>query len=173
MTKRFTGFLVLLFMFLNGSCNTSPVNPFLKRFKLEGFEQANTLAVYNKENIFDYINGEAEVYFPFGFQLLCVQSYRESNTGAQMIMEAYDMGTTDGAQGVFRRYSQERGSTVKGLGESAWTDNQIVLFQRGKYFLRVWPDPSLEPIMNPNLNDLLGLSRSLNVILKKFMSMKH
>ena len=83
------------------------------------------------------------------------------------------MDSTEGAQGIFSRYSHEGGTTIKGLGESAWTDNHIVLFQRGKYFFRVWPDPSLELKMKPNINDLRGMSRSLDVVMKKHMSMKH
>lgn len=165
--RRFTRILLLLTMLCIVSCNTSPGNPFLEGFKLEGFEQASALVVYNKDNIFGYLNGEAEVYLSLGFQLLYMVSFREREGGAQMIMEAYDMETPRGAKGVFGKYIHEAGAPIQGFGESAWTDNHIVLFQRGKYFLRVLPDPSLESETKPNKYNMVSLSQILDVTLEK------
>ena len=166
---RHEWYLLLLAVVWSVSCHMPPPNPFLKGVNFEGFEQASALVVYNKGTIFDYINGEAEVYLPFGFQLLYSQSYRERETGAQMIVDAYDMGTPGGAEGIFGRYTQEGRSEIQGLGESAWTDGHIVLFTRGRYFLRVWSDPSPEPEMKPGLEDLLELGRAMDRVLEKGM----
>ena len=164
--RLFTGFLFLLVMFGNGSCNATPEDSLWKGIRLDGFEKKSELSVYNKDNLFDYINGEAEIYFPFGFQFLYLQTYRGRETGAQMIMEAYDMGTPEGAKGIFGKYTQEGGAQIQGLGESAWTDNYIILFRYKRYFLRIWPDPSFEAEIKAGPKDLLSFSQALVVALK-------
>ena len=75
------------------------------------------------------------------------------------------MGTPQGAREIFKKYSQGPGKQVHGLGDSAWTDNHLVLSRRGKYFSRVWPDPAFGT-KEPELNDLLGLCRSQDSVLK-------
>jgi len=74
--------LPLTILFISG-CQDSLSNPFLKGLDIKGFEQASSLVIYNRNNIFDYINGEAEVYFPFGFQLLYSQIYKKRESELQ------------------------------------------------------------------------------------------
>ena len=153
---------VLLAVLWCAGCYLPHENAFLESFSLNGFEQATPLVVYNRANIFDYIDGEAEVYLPLGFQLLYNQSYQRQETDVLMTVDAYDMGTSKGARGVFSQYTGEGGSGIQGLGESAWTDSHILLFQRGKYFFRVWSDPSSEPETEPELKDMLDLGRAID-----------
>ena len=120
--------LLLLAMLFISSCQDPSSNPFLKGLSLKGFEQATPLVVYNSNNIFDYINGEAEVYFPFGFQILYTQIYKKNQTDIRILVDIYDMGTCLGAKGVFEKYTQECGSEINGLGDSGWTDKHRVLF---------------------------------------------
>ena len=141
---------------------------FQNGMNLKGFERAGPLAIYNAKNLFDYIDGEAEVYFPFGFQRLFNQSYRVMQTGALVVVDAYDMGTYEGAHGVYKRYTEEGGSGEE-VEESAWTDNYIILFRQGRYFLRIWPDPSPESKAQPSFEHMLELSRALDRELEKEM----
>lgn len=151
-------------LFISG-CQDSLSNPFLKGLELKGFEQATPLVVYNRNNIFDYINGEAEVYFPFGFQLLYSQIYKKNESDIRILVDVYDMGTYLGAKGVFEKYTQQGGSVIRGLGDSGWTDQYMVLFIHERYFFRVWPDPSSDPELMPTLKDLLDLSHSIDSVL--------
>ncbi len=65
---------------------------------MEGFEQLGPIKVYNENNIFDYLNGGAELYLASGFRLLYSQGYRNRDNGALMIVDAYDMSATGGAK---------------------------------------------------------------------------
>ena len=162
----YAGLLFLLGILITAGCYRHVVNPFLKGIRLEGFEQASALTVYNAHNIFYYMNGEAEVYLPLGFRLLYMQTYEKEETGARMIMEAYDMASPAGAHDIFERYSKKRGSKVDGIGESAWTDNYRVLFRRDRLFLRIWADPDPEVEAKPTIKDLIELSKSIDRVLK-------
>jgi hypothetical protein len=144
------------------TCHAPSERHILEGLDLEGFKQARPLVVYNKDNIFDYIDGEAEVYFPFGFELLYSLSYRNPETDAWMVVDAYDMGTSQGALGVFGRFTEEGGKEIQGIGEAAWTDDYVVLFRRASYFFRIWPDPSSDSAASPGLSDMFELSRQID-----------
>jgi len=162
--KWFPVFVVIFWMV---GCQMPIVNPFLRGLDLKRFEQVGPLVVYNRVNIFDYIDGEAEAYLPHGFQLLYQQSYQTTQSAARIVVDAYDMATSAGAKAVFQKYTEEGGSNLKGPGQSAWTDNHIVLFCRGKYFFRVFPDPSPESEPEPSLSEILELSHAVDHVISK------
>jgi len=155
-------FLVILW---SGGCCLSQINPFLKGFDLKGFEQASPMIVYNRTNLFDYINGEAEVYLPLGFQLLYSQRYRKQEDDSLIIVDVYDMATPEGAQDVFEKYIPKGGSAIQAIGASAWTDDYFVLFWRNNYFFRVWPDPAPISEKKPQLQDMIKLSQAIDSVL--------
>ncbi len=137
-------------------------NPFLHGLGLKQFVQRGPTEVYNRDNIFDYMNGEAETYLPLGFSLLYTERYRKPGTGKLILVEIYDMGSSNGARGVFDAYSRKGGRRVEGIGSAAWTDNLLILFWRDRYFFRVAPDPSAQTDTTPDLKDLFELSRNID-----------
>jgi hypothetical protein len=143
------------------SCSLPRPNSLLEGPKLNNFEQTGPLTVYNRVNLFDYMNGEAEAYLPLGFHLLYVSIYRTEKTDSRMVLEIYDMSTLDGAAGVLKNYSSEGGSSLSGLGDAAWADKGIVLFRQGKYFVRIFPDPSPENEVRPTMQEMLDLAREI------------
>ncbi|UCG66459.1 MAG: hypothetical protein JSW12_05395 [Deltaproteobacteria bacterium] len=149
------------------SCHLPIESPFLRGASLKGFEQKDPLIVYNRENIFDYLNGEAEVYLSFGFKRLYKQSYWKLESGGLVLVECYDMDSSEGARGVLEQYFAKQCSGISGLGESACTDTYIILFWRGRYFLRVAPDPFSDPELRPSLEVLFELSQALDKALKE------
>ena len=153
--------LCLLFL----SCSLPRSAPLLEGPKLNNFEQAGPLIIYNRANLFDYMNGEAEAYFPFGFRLLYVSVYSSEKTDSRMVLETYDMGTPEGAGGIFRKYSGEGGSPFPGIGDSAWMDKGIVLFRQGSHFVRIFPDPSPENEVRPTMQEMLDLAQEMVPIL--------
>ncbi len=153
--------LSLSFCFALLSCSLPRPNSLLEGPKLKNFEQAGPLTVYNRANLFDYMNGEAEAYLPFGFRLLYVNVFRTEKTDSSMVLEIYDMGTPDGAGAVLKKYSAEGGSSQSGIGEAAWADKGILLFRQGNYFVRIFPDPSPENEVRPTMQEMLDLAREI------------
>ncbi|HEX9910883.1 MAG TPA: DUF6599 family protein, partial [Desulfatiglandales bacterium] len=129
--------------------------------KLKGFEQAGPLTVYNRTNLFDYMNGEAEAYLPFGFRLLYASIFRNEKTDSRMVLEIYDMSTPEGAGGILKKYSSEGGSSLPGIGDAAWADKGIVLFRQRNYFVRIFPDPSPENEVRPTMLEMIDLARQI------------
>jgi hypothetical protein len=146
------------------SCSLPGPNSLLEGPKLNNFEQTGHLTVYNRANLFDYMNGEAEAYLPFGFHLLYVSIYRAEKTDSRMVLEIYDMSTLDGAAGILKEYASGGGSSLAGIGEGAWVDKGIVLFRQGKYFVRIFPDPSPENEVRPTPQEMLDLAQEMAAI---------
>jgi hypothetical protein len=157
------GLALLLALF---SCSLPISNALLESPKLKNFEQDGPLTVYNRTNLFDYMNGEAEAYLPFGFHLLCVSVYRSETTESRMVLEAYDMSTPEGATGILKKYSNEGGSSLSGIGDAAWADKGIVLFRQGHYFVRIFPDPSPENEVRPTMQEMLALAGAIGGLLR-------
>ena len=147
-------------------CAPQRENPLLESPTPAGFEQIGPVLVYNKTTLFDFMDGEAEVYFPFGFRLLYTQVYRSEKTDARMTVEIYDMATDKGSSEVFKHYWGEGGSALQGIGKSAWTDQWLLLFTRGPYFVRISPDPSKENRVKPTPEDKVALARAVDILLK-------
>ena len=149
------------FLTLLLSCSLPRPNPLLEGPKLRSFEQAGPLTIYNRANLFDYMNGEAEAYLPFGFRLLYLNIYRTEKTDSRMVLEIYDMSTPEGATGILKKYSSESGSSIPGIGEGAWSDKGIVLLRQGNYFVRIFADPSPENEVRPTMQEMLDLAREI------------
>jgi len=143
------------------ACSLPKSNPILEGPKLNGFKQAGPLTVYNRTNLFDYMNGEAEVYLPFGFHLLYVSIFRNEKTDSLMVLEIYDMSTPEGAGGILKKYSGEEDFSLPGIGDAAWADKGIVLFRQGDYFVRIFPDPSPENEVKPTMQEMIDLGREV------------
>jgi len=139
-------------------------NPFLHGLGLKQFVQRGPTEVYNRDNIFDYMDGEAEIYLPLGFSVLYTERYRKPGTDKLILVEVYDMGSSNGAGGVFEVYSRKGGRKIEGIGSAAWTDNSFILFWRNRYFFRIGPDPSAETYTPPDLKDLFELSCKIDQV---------
>jgi hypothetical protein len=163
---RIHAWIIILFVFATG-CGHSPKNPFLEGLPLKGFEQAGPLTVYNKTTLFDYVNGEAEVFLPLGFTLLYTQTYQRKETGVRTMVEVYDMRSREGATSVLKKFVQDGGSQSQDLGESRWMGNGVVLFQRGRYYVKMFSDPSPENEVKPTLPDLFSLGRLIDDLLRE------
>ncbi len=162
----YSSFLALLLVLATG-CSHPHKNPFLQGLPLREFEQSGPMVVYNKNNLFDYINGEAAVYLPLGFDLLYTCTYQKKEGGALIIADVYEMNTPDGARAVLKRFSQEGGGQIQNLGDSGWRDNSVVLFQRDRYYLKLFSDPSPDNEVKATLQDMLNLSRALDVLVRE------
>ena len=160
-------FVFLTFALSLFACSHSHTNIFIEGLTLKDFEQAGPLVVYNKINLYHYIDGEADVYLPFGFKLLYTQTYRHRQTGAQIMAEVYDMSTKDGAASVFSKFILEQGSLIPHLGETAWTGSGMVLLHRDQYYLKLYADPSPEHEVKPSPEELVGLSFVIDQAIKE------
>lgn len=89
---------------------------------------------YNKENIFDYINGAGEVYISYDFQNLMVYSYKKGKK--EIVVDIFEMKEPKYAYGLFT-HIRGNGEYIHSLGYGAEISESYLIFWKGKYFVSI------------------------------------
>ena len=94
-------------------------------------------ALYDRDTLSDRIDGEAELYFPYGFERMAAARYDSAkNPGAGMDVEIFRMGSLLDAFGMYANYRQNDARTLGFGAESSLSGSQLFLYQ-GRYFLQI------------------------------------
>jgi len=97
-------------------------------------EEAGSDAVYDRETIFDYMNGAGEVYLSFSYREMFVRRYA-GPTGEELTLEIYDMGSSSDAFGIFSRARQEDDI---GIGQGSEYRSGYLNFWKGRFFITAY-----------------------------------
>jgi hypothetical protein len=93
--------------------------------------------LYDRDTLSDRINGEAELYFPYGFDRMAAARYTsEKNSGAGIDVEIYRMGSLLDAFGMYANYRQKEGRSLSIAAESNLSGTQLFFYQ-GRHFVRI------------------------------------
>ncbi len=88
---------------------------------------------YNRETLFKYINGGAELYLTYGFLDVEVRRFNlKDNTDLEIVMDIYNMGNSEEAYGIF---SNEREDDDIGIGQDSEYGGGLLRLWKGKYFI--------------------------------------
>ncbi|MCK4225213.1 MAG: hypothetical protein KAX39_08525 [candidate division Zixibacteria bacterium] len=105
---------------------------------VEGWDKSETPELYNRKNLFDYINGGAELYLAYDFHQLLVQRYVpefEDSLGEKSItVEIWQMNSSADAYGIFS-FDQE-GDEIK-MGQGGVYSDGFLRFWKDKFFVRI------------------------------------
>lgn len=102
---------------------------------------------YDRDTLSERINGEAELYFPYGFDRMVAARYTpDKNSAAGMDVEIYRMGSLLDAFGMYANYRQKEGRAFPLGAGSNLSGSQLFLYQ-GRYFVHIQttgssPDPA-------------------------------
>ena len=90
--------------------------------------------LFEGQTLFRHINGGAELYHDYGFLALLVQDYKSGEK--EIRLEIYDMGSADGATGVFGE-NTEGLTTTKDFGVASSVDDYQIIFHQGQYYVSI------------------------------------
>jgi hypothetical protein len=103
----------------------------------DGWVMDDKVKLYNKDNLFDRINGEAELYFPYGFEALASARYVSvRNPQHSVEADVYKMGSLLDAFGIYANYRRAEDNNVK-VGAEGTIASSLLLFYQGRYFIRL------------------------------------
>ncbi|MCP4601937.1 MAG: hypothetical protein GY847_15720 [Proteobacteria bacterium] len=91
-------------------------------------------STYNPDNIWDAINGAAEIYVAYGFQELIVQEYEIENLVANL--EIFDQGAPINAFGVFSRERPPNGKPIEVGAQAVALEPYQCTMIKGQYYVR-------------------------------------
>ncbi len=93
--------------------------------------------IYDRETLSDRINGEAELYFPYGFDRMVAARYvSEKNTGVGIDVEIYRMGSHLDAFGIYANYRQKEGRSLDVGAASNFSASQLFLY-KANHFIHI------------------------------------
>jgi len=118
-----------------------------------GWKIAEGAELYSPETLFDYMDGEAELFFTYGFQELAVGRYIAAE-GEEIRVEVYRLAEPDDAYGLYTFYRQ--GEEVKVGIEGSLIPGRWVTFWQNRYYVRVSADRTTDDQV------LLGLARAIS-----------
>ncbi len=103
----------------------------------DGWVMDGKVTLYDKDSLFDRINGESELYFPYGFEKLAYARY-ESRKDPKIALDAdvYAMGSLLDAFGIFANY-RRKNSTGAAIGADGTISSSQMLFYQDRYLVRL------------------------------------
>lgn len=104
--------------------------------KVESWPFSESPQVYYPENLYEYIDGAAEIYLNYDFQQLAVGQYKKADSPASISVEIYDMGSSQNAFGI---YSAERFPEAQfvPVGSQGYQEEGSLNFIIGRYYIKL------------------------------------
>lgn len=140
-------FIVLSFFIVMVTCKpvfsaTIPVESLIPKEDISrGWTLIQGPDVYTERTLFEHINGQAELFFKYGFQKSAFAIYQSrGNQKDQIEVDIYDMGNVLHAFGMFSRFRNEDRSV--GIGLDSHLDHHSLTFYKGKYFIMLYATES-------------------------------
>lgn len=100
--------------------------------KAKDFEKSDKAKSFDRKNLYDYLDGGAELYLAYDFQQLIVQDYKSGE--ALITVEIYSMETPQDAFGLYSL--DQEGEDVQ-IGDRGAYGSGLLKFWEGNYFVRI------------------------------------
>jgi len=137
---------VLAFFWSGTSIAKNAIEPLLPKDSPDGWALIDGPHLYTKKNLFEHIDGQAELFFKYGFQKSAFAIYQnKKNDEDQIELDIYDMGNVLQAFGIFSRFRSD--DQPAGIGLDSYLDDRSVLFYKGKYFVMLYATESNSPTL--------------------------
>ncbi len=150
-------FLILILACLGVSSEALTLESLLPKEVPEGWGLIDGPRTYTRRTLFEHVDGQAELFFKYGFQRSVFTIYQNrENPNHQIELDIYDMGNVLQAFGIFSRFRAE--DRVLGIGLDSYLDDQSALFYKGKYFVMVYSTES-----NPSTLKQFSMSVALKI----------
>ena len=104
---------------------------------IQGWKVAAKDQIYNRNNLYDYIDGGAELYLSYGFQNVVNRTYVKSGQ-PDMVVDVFDMGDSQNAYGVFSHAREEEDTT---FGQGSQYAAGLLLFWKDRYYISILTIP--------------------------------
>jgi hypothetical protein len=104
--------------------------------------------IYNRDNLYKYINGGAELYISYGFKKVINRTYSKREQ-PDILVDIFDMGSSHNAFGVF---SHSREAIDNTFGQGSQYTQGLLLFWKNHYFVSVLASPETAESKNAVFN---------------------
>jgi hypothetical protein len=127
--------------------------------EVSGWKKVAPPESYDKSNLYDYIDGGAELYISYNFQKLLAVRYK-AGAEEEIVIDIFDMGNSYNAFGLFS-HGREREDGIVGQGSEY--NSGLLAFWKDRYYVSILAYPETEG----KKQILLGLGRRLADVIPK------
>lgn len=141
--------LLFLWAVPNGKAESINLQSLIPQTGLpEGWVLVGKPETFTRKTLFHRIDGQAELFFKYGYQKSVFGTYQnKGNPDQQIELDIYDMGQVIQAFGIFSRFRSEERPI--GVGLDSFIDDQTVLFYKGRYFVMIFSTQPHSPFLKP------------------------
>ena len=107
---------------------------------MEGWQIEGEDTSYGPKNLYEYIDGGAELFLSFGFRQVRSRIYTAPDQ-PDIIVDIFDMGSSQNAYGVFS-HSRETEDTT--FGQGSQYDPGLILFWKDRFYVSILFTPETE-----------------------------
>ena len=146
MKKNGTVLIFIVFFILSAGVTESIMAFSIEDFysvlpsEVGGWKKAGPPATYDKTNLFDYIDGGAELYISYNFQELLAFKYKGGDD-EEIAIDIFNMGDSYNAFGVFS-HGREREDSLVGQGSEY--GGGLLTFWKDRYYVSIMAYPETE-----------------------------
>jgi hypothetical protein len=131
---------------------------------IPGWTMEEGVKLFNRENLFDHINGEAEIYLPYGFIGLASARYVDNkNARSGLVADIYRMGSRLDAFGIYSNYRRTDDAEKINTGNEGFVSASQLLFYQDRYFVRLSASGDINPDRGAFTACAQAISRNLPV----------
>lgn len=122
--------------------------------EVPGWQEEETILINKAKDMFEYMDGGAELYFAYGFRRLAVKRYRNEKS-LPMLVEVYEFDSSENAYGT---YSFDTVGDKLDIGEDAVYGYGLLKFWKGKILVRVLAEEEYRELKE----DVLAFGRQID-----------
>lgn len=103
---------------------------------LPGWKQVSEPRFFEPGNLWEYIDGQAELYLQYGFQLVITSDYAAKDSSNPLIIEIYQMESPLHGFGIYAAERSPEDNFIK-VGVQGYIAEDILNFWKGPYYVKI------------------------------------
>ena len=111
---------------------------------IDVWKTANADQAYLPGNLYEYINGGAELYLSYQFQKSYSRIYQAKDQ-PDITIDIFDMSNSFNAYGVFMHGREQLDSITAQIGQGSETNPGMTVFWKDRYFISILAYPETDP----------------------------
>jgi hypothetical protein len=157
MIKNFITSILLVFISLTSGKSSDIKNLLPKSSELSSCKMSDTIRVYKGDELFNYVDGGAEIFMEYGFKQVATTNYADKNNN-QLQVEIYEMKDSSAAYGAYTFYLNGEGKPFNAGTEGAFID-YFAVFWKGN-FLTVISASEYKEVLEPAFKEIAKVINS-------------
>ncbi len=128
--------VVLILPYLSWAAGTQ-VEAFLPATCGPQLTMAEKPSIYGRENLYKHIDGEAELYMPYGFERAATVFYARTNAkDSGLVVNLFAMGSLLDAFGIYANYRTPAVERAN-VGAGGFVEESQLMFYQDRYFVQI------------------------------------